>query len=143
MPNTSIITAAVHAVLVGDTGLTSLCTVHRGARRPSGAANPVLTIHANRLEPGEGDGIWMCDIMVTVYVDTLANRMIDQETHDAIAARIGSLLDDFELDIPSGHAHPLIAGGVSDPEWHPRHDRETAHVLTFGLIFVDFGISAA
>lgn len=142
MPNTTTITSAVYAILAADADLTSRSTIIRGERRPSSSSNPTVTIHAKRLERGEGEGIWMCDVIVTAFVDTLATRMIDQETHDIIASRISTLLDDTELDLAAGHAHPLIAGGISDPEWSPRHDRETAQALTFGLIFVDFGATA-
>jgi hypothetical protein len=142
MPNTTTITAAVYTILAADANLTSRCTIIRGERRPSSSSNPTVTIHVKRLERGEGEGIWMCDVIVTVYANTLSTRMIDQETHDIIAFRISTLLDDTELDLTAGHAHPLIAGGISDPEWSPRHDRETAQALTFGLIFVDFGATA-
>jgi hypothetical protein len=142
MPNTTIITSAVYAVLAANAELASHCTIYRGERRPSASSNPSVTIHAKRLERSEGDGIWMCDVIVTVYADTLPNRMIDQNTHDVIASRISTLLDDAELDLAAGHAHPLIAGGVSDPEWSSRHDRETTQALTFGLLFVDFGVTA-
>ena len=139
MPSTNTITTAVYRIMSADDELTGRCTLYKGSKRPAGASNPAVTIHTRRLEPGEGAGIWMCDIVVTVHVDTLPNRMIDQETHDAISSRILTILDDTELDLPQGHAHPLIAGDMSEPSWQSRHEQETAGEMVFGLIFIDFG----
>ena len=143
MLNTNTITTAVYRKLAADAELTGLCTVFKGGRRPSNSPLPALTIQTKRFERGEGEGIWMCDIIVTVFAHTLENRMIDQETHDAAATRVRDILDDAELDLDAGHAHPLIAGGMTEPEWNGRHDRETVQELTFGLVFLDFGADAA
>ncbi len=140
MPNTNTITTAVYRKLAADEQLGGLCTIFKGMKRPVNAPSPAVTVQTRRLEPGEGEGIWMCDVIVTVFVETLANRMIDQETHDLIAGRIQAVLEDAELELDQGHPHPLITGGMSEPEWRGSHDRETAQELTFGLVFLDFGV---
>ncbi len=140
MPNTNTITTAAYRELAADDQLGSLATVYKGMKRPVNAPSPAVTVQTKRLEPGEGEGIWMCDIIVTVFVETLANRMIDQETHDAIAGRIQAILDDAELELDQGHPHPLIPGGMPEPEWRGSHDRETVQELTYGLVFLDFGV---
>lgn len=142
MPTTNTITSAVYRLLAADTELAAACTVYKGAKRPADAGSPAITVQVKRLEPGEGIGIWMCDIVITIHVATLTNRMTDQDTHDTLCRRIQAVLDDVELDLTTGHAHPLIAGTVGDPEWRSRHDQETAQELTFGLIFLDFGAEA-
>ena len=142
MPNTNTITTAAYRKLAADEQLGSLVTVYKGMKRPVNAPGPAVTVQTRRLEPGEGEGIWMCDIIVAVFVETLANRMIDQETHDTIAGRIQVILDDAELELDRGHPHPLIPGGTTEPEWRGSHDRETVQELTYGLVFLDFGVPA-
>ena len=142
MPNTNSITTAVYRKLAADSGLAALTAVYKGMKRPVSAPLPAITVQTRRLEPGEGEGIWMCDIVITVFAETLANRMIDQAIHDDLAGRITALLEDAELDLDRGHPHPLIPGGMSEPEWRGSHDRETVQELTFGLVFLDFGVPA-
>ncbi len=108
------INTAVFKVLNNDVNLTAVSSVYKGAKRPSNAINPSVTVDAKRLAPGGGEGIWMCDIIISIFIDTLANRMIDQEAHVTLANRIQSLLQDTELTLNSGHAHPLIGGGITD-----------------------------
>ena len=142
MPNTNTITTAVYQKLAADEQLGALAAVYKGMKRPVNAPCPAVTVQTRRLEPGEGEGIWMCDIIITIFVETLPNRMIDQEMHDAIIARVQAILDDAVLELDRGHPHPLIPGGMAEPEWRGSHDRETVQELTYGLVFLDFGVPA-
>ena len=141
MPCLDAVNTAVYSILAGDTGLGALATVHKGAKRPGDAANPSVTVESRRLERGGGEGIWMCDVVVTVYADVLANRAADHAATDAVSALIKSLLADAEPDLTGAKVLPLIEGESSPPEWKSAHADETYQENVFGLVFVDFGLS--
>lgn len=138
MPGIDDINTSVYGALAGHPPLTGLCTVYKGGKRPAGAANPSATVEARRLERGQGDGIWMCDIAVTVYADMLGIEAPDHETHAAIARIVRSLLADRTIDIDGGQAMPLIEGECGSPEWDGDHEGETRQELVYGLVFVKF-----
>jgi hypothetical protein len=138
MPNVQAINTAVYRILSGSDELSALCMVYKGAKRPGGAINPSVTVDTKRLEPGEGEGMWIGDIVITVYADNLPNRTADHETIGEITSLVASALDDAELDLYSAKAFPLIEGGTSGIEWMGKHDSEAAQECTYGLVFVDF-----
>ena len=138
MSNINEINTAVYKVLNNDVSLGGLCTVYKGKKRPIGAENPSVTVNATRLEPGKGEGVWMCDVVVSSYVDILANRMPDHDTHSQLNVVISNLLTDTEIDLDSAKALPLIRGESTGPEWDRAHDNETLQETTFGLVFVKF-----
>ena len=139
MHNIQSINTAVYELLAGDPELSGMCSVYKGAKRPGNNANPSVTIDARRLEAGDGEGIRISDIAVTVYADVLANRMADHETLDTISSRINGILTDAEPELEGAKALPLIRGECSGAEWGDAHDNETSQEITFGLVFVDFG----
>ncbi len=139
MPNINEITAAAYRLLKEDTALNGMCTVYRGAKRPARARNPVATVEARRMEPGEGEGIWMCDLVVTVYADLLADGAPDCEALEDMGERVRTALGDAELELPGAKMLPLFEGGTSAPEWQAAHDREAWQEYVFGLVFVCFG----
>ena len=139
MPNVNTINTAAYKLLKNDGTIAGLCSVYKGAKRPGNVTNPSLTVETKRLEPGEGEGIWICDVVITSYVDVLANRMADYETLDSISARVVDVLGDTEIELTGAKALPLIKGESSGPVWLREHDHETMQDNTFGLIFVDFG----
>jgi hypothetical protein len=138
MPKVSEINTAIYRLLDADDTLKGMCTIFKGSKRPSRAKNPTLTVDAKRLEPGEGEGIWMCDVTATVYADNLTNGAADQDTIEDIAARVKELLADSEIELPNGKALPLIEGESRGPEWSSFHENETAQENIFGLVFVSF-----
>jgi len=138
MPNINEINTAAYGLLAGDGTLAGLCTVYKGRKRPAGVQNPSVTVDARRLEPGEGEGIWMCDVVVTAYADVLVNRMPDHETLDSISSRIREILTDAELELEDAKALSLIEGESLSPGWNDSHNNETLQENTFGLVFVKF-----
>jgi hypothetical protein len=138
MPKISDINASVYRLLAADEALTGMCTIFKGAKRPARAKNPTLTVDARRLEPGEGEGIWMCDVTVTAYTDNLSNGTADQEKLEAISARVKEILADSEIELENGKALPLIEGESHGPEWSSYHENEEMQENIFGLVFVSF-----
>lgn len=139
MPNINDINTEVYKLLKADVTLGGLCTVYKGGRRPSQAPNPSVTVEAKRLESGEGEGIWMCDVVTKAYVDMLANGMPDHETLGNIVSRLDQTLTDAEITISNAKALPLIKGDVSGPDWTNTHSGETSQENIYGLIFIHFG----
>lgn len=139
MPYIDAVNTAVYKILSGDIALGELCTVYKGAKRPGGAVNPSVTADTKRLMRGEGEGIWKCDIVITVYADVLANRTADHVTLDAISGRVRALLADAEPELAGAKALPIFEGESSSPEWMSAHTDETVQADTYGLIFIDFG----
>jgi hypothetical protein len=137
MPTIHAIETAVYKVLKSDGELAGLCTVFNGNKRPSNAANPALTVTVERLEPGMGTGIWMCDVIVATYTDELANSTADNERMETIDARVHELLTDAELVLEGAKALPLIEG-YSTNGWSPQHPKEHYKKSKFGLVFVYF-----
>ncbi|MCE5248986.1 hypothetical protein LLG96_02070 [bacterium] len=138
MPNINDINTAVYRLLNTDAELAGLCTVYKGGKRPVRAVNPSATIEAKRLEPGEGEGIWMCDILVTVYTDILANGMHDCENLETISSRIRGVLSDAEVEMDGTKALPLIEGSTGSPDWSKAHESETFQECIFGLVFIKY-----
>jgi hypothetical protein len=138
MPGIQEINTAVTRILRADETLGSLCTVYKGAKRPVRARTPALTVETRRLERGEGEGMWMCDIVITAYADMKSNGIPDDGLLDAILARACALLADAELELAAAKAHPLIEGESGGAEWQPAHDREMYQERVFGLVFVSF-----
>ena len=138
MPNIQDINTAVYRILKGDETLAGLCAVYKGAKRPARAVNPSLTVEARRLEPGEGEGIWMCDVTVTAFADMMANGSPDTETLDAVMTRTTGLLADAELALEGAKALPLIEGESAGTIWQPAHEGEAFQERVFGLVFVSF-----
>ncbi|MFA6472284.1 MAG: hypothetical protein WCU00_09620 [Candidatus Latescibacterota bacterium] len=139
MPKVSEINTAVYRLLEADDTLLEMSRVYKGAKRPARAKNPSVTVDVKRLEPGEGEGIWMCDVTVTVYTDNLSNGSADQEKLEDISARVKELLADSEIELEDGKALPLIEGESRGPEWSSYHENETSQENIFGLVFVSFG----
>jgi len=138
MPNINNINTAVYRLLNGDETLDGLCTVYKGCKRPVRAKNPSVTVEAKRLEPGEGEGIWMCDVSVTAYTDMLANGMPDHEGLDTIVKRISTVLEDAEVELENAQALPLIGGQIGGAEWNSPHNNEVSQELMFGIVFVQY-----
>lgn len=139
MPNINEITSAACRLLKADRALEAMCTVYRGGKRPARAMNPSATIDARHLERGEGEGIWMCDVVVTAYADMLADGAPDFGILEDIGKRVRSVLADAELELPGAKTLPLFEGETSPPEWQAAHDREAWQESVFGLVFVSFG----
>ncbi len=138
MPDIQAVNTAVYRILAGSDDLSARCAIFKGAKRPGNAANPSITIDTKQLQPGEGDGLWIGDIVVTVYADTLPNRTADHETMSEITSLTASLLGDAELELSGAKAFPLIKGGVSGIKWLSAHPVEGSQESTFGLVLVDF-----
>ena len=139
MPSMDAINTAVYKLLSNDETLGGVCTVYKGSKRPGNSTNPLITVESKRLESGEGEGIWMCDVVVTTFVDVLANRMADNDTIENIVSRVNNLLVDKEIALEGAKALPLIEGESSGPDWLSAHADETMQESIFGLIFIDFG----
>jgi len=131
MQTINTINTAVYRLLAVDGILTGLCTVIKGGKRPSDVSNPAVTVETKRLEPGEGEGIWMSDVTVTAYVDMLENRQPDHDLHESIVSRVRDLLEDAK-------ALPLIAGENRGVVWTGPHDNEVSQESIWGLVFVSF-----
>jgi len=138
MPNIHAINTAVYRLLADDTELAGLCTAYKGRKRPANVHNPSLTVDIDRLKAGEGEGIWRCEVTVTVFVNVLANRMPDHETLDTVSSRIREILRDAVPELEDAKALPLAEGGSSSPDWSGNHDNEAREELTFMLTFVNF-----
>ena len=138
MPKVSEINTAVFRLLEADETLTGMCRVFKGAKRPARAKNPSITVDTKRLEPGEGEGIWICDVTVTAYTDNLSNGTADQGKLEDISARVKEILADREIELENGKALPLIEGESHGPEWSSYHENEAAQENIFGLVFVSF-----
>ncbi|MFC1693306.1 hypothetical protein ACFL1R_07370 [Candidatus Latescibacterota bacterium] len=138
MPNINEINTTVYKLLNGDDALSGLCTVYKGAKRPSKFKNPSVTAAVKNLQRGDGEGLWMCDVVVSVYVDILENRMPDHENMETISSRIRDILSDTEIDLVNAKAHPLIQRESSGSEWDSMHDNETVQENTLGMVFVKF-----
>ena len=138
MPGTDDILTEVYGALAGNAAITVLCTVFKGRKRPKNTANPSLTVDLGRLERGEGEGIWMADLTVTVYADLLSGRTPDHETHDTIGKALRKALDGFEPVITGAKAMPLIEGACGGVDWDAVHDGETRQEHLYGLVFVKF-----
>lgn len=138
MPNINEISTAVYRFLKADAALSGMCTLYKGAKRPVRAKNPSLTVEARRLEPGEGEGIWMCDVAITAYVDMRADGAPDSERLEAIVSRVQEMLADTEIALDGAKALPLIEGENAGPEWRSAHEREVSQESVFGLVFVKF-----
>ena len=139
MPEINAINTAVYKLLKNDEILTGLCSVYKGSKRPGNVTNPSVTVDTKRLEAGQGEGIWICDVVVTTYVDVLANRMADHETLENIVYQVKKVLVNTEIELEDAKALPLIEGESTSPEWLSNHENETLQESTFGLIFIDFG----
>ena len=138
MPSISAVNTAVYKLLKNDEILAGMCSVYKGTKRPGNSANPTVTVESKRLEKDEGEGIWMCEVVVTTYVDVLANRIGDQETIETIVSRVREILTNTEIELEGAKALPLIEGESTAPEWQSAHENETMQESTFGLIFIDF-----
>ncbi len=138
MPNINEINSAVYTLLANDSTLSGLCNIYKGAKRPISASNPAVTIAVKRLEPGDGEGMWMCDIVVNAYADIHANGMPDHEKLNELSNRIREVLADKEIGLEGAKAFPLIEGESTGPEWEGVHNAEAMQETTFGLVFVKF-----
>jgi len=132
------INTAVYKILKGSEELTALCRICKGEKRPSRWANPVLTVSAKRLEPGQGAGIKMCDIAITVHADLKSNRVPDYDIHSGIERAVRSMLSDREIEIDGVKALPLIEGESGEPKWDGIHEQESSQEMIYGLVYVDF-----
>jgi hypothetical protein len=138
MPNINEISTAVYRLLKADPALEGMCRLYKGTKRPARAKNPSLTVEARRLEPGQGEGIWMCDVAVTAYVDVLADGASDSGRLEEIVSRVQEVLADAEVELEGAKTLPLIEGENSGPEWQSAHDREVYQESVFGLVFIKF-----
>jgi hypothetical protein len=138
MPKISEINTSVFKLLGADESLSGMCRVFKGAKRPARAKNPTITVDTKRLERGEGEGIWMCDVTVTAYADNLSNGAADQKKMEDISARVKEILADREIELASAKALPLIEGESHGTEWSSYHENEAAQENIFGLVFVSF-----
>ena len=138
MPTINDITTAVYRQLNADETLAGLCTIYKGIKRPNRTSNPSVTVETKRLEPGAGEGLWMCDVVTTAYTDNLANGIPDQETLDAIVSRLYCILKDVVLSLKNAHALPLIRKDIGGLSWNTTHEGEAAQECTFKLIFIKY-----
>lgn len=138
MPQTDDICTAVYAMLAADDAVTSLCTVRKGRKRPVNASSPTATVDVRRLERGEGEGIWMCDVIVTIHAGLLSNRAPDHGTHALTAAAVTNALAGKTPSIANASVLPLIEGESGGTDWDADHDGESRQELVFGLVFVKF-----
>ena len=138
LPNINDITTAVYKLLKADETLGGLCTLYKGSKRPNRATNPSVTVETKRLEPGEGEGLWMCDVVTTAFTDNQANGMPDHECLDAIVSGLYLVLEDAEISLENARALPLIRGDIGGPSWNNTHEGETSQECTFGLIFIKY-----
>ncbi len=108
MPNINDITTSVYKLLKADETLDGLCTVYKGSKRPNCASNPSVTVETKRLEPGEGEGLWMCDVVTTTFANNQANGMPDHERLDAIVSGLYLVMEDAEISLENARALPLM-----------------------------------
>ena len=138
MPNIDDINTAVYGALKDYGSLAAASRIYKGQKRPSTMQNPSVTVSAGSLEPGEGEGIWTCDIAIAIYADVLANRMPDHETHREITEHIRAVLRDRVIELDNAKALPLTEGASTGPGWDAAHDGETVQEAVYGLVFVRF-----
>ena len=138
MPNINEISTAVYRLLKTDAALAGICTLYKGSKRPVKAKNPSLTVEVRHLEAGAGEGIWMCDVAVTVYVNVLADGAPDNERLESIVSRVHEALADTEVELEGAKTMPLIEGENNGPEWQSAHGGEVYQESVFGLVFVKF-----
>ncbi len=139
MPRANAINTEIYKILKNDQILSGLCSVYKGSKRPGNVTNPSVTVDINRLEKGQGEGIWMCNVVLTAYADVLGNRTADQGMLENIVSQIREILLDREIELEGAKALPLIEGESTSTEWLSNHENETKQESIFGLIFVDFG----
>lgn len=139
MPNIQAINTAVYKLLKNDAILTGLCSIYKGAKRPVNTSNPSLTIEAKQLKPGDGEGIWICEIVVTAYADIMANRTANHNTFENINSRLNELLANTEVELDGAKAQPLIEKENKGIEWVSAHENEALLEIIFELNFIDFG----
>ncbi len=138
MPNINEINTAVYRLLKEDEILCSFCTVYKGEKRPSQSQNPSVTVECKRLERGKGEGIWMCDIVATVYADILANSQPDHEQLESITSRVREVLTDSEIELNGAKALPLVERENNGPSWNIQHDKEVLQESIYGLVFINY-----
>ncbi|MFC1538726.1 hypothetical protein ACFL6H_04820 [Candidatus Latescibacterota bacterium] len=138
MADIQTIDTALYKLLKNDTALNELCTVYKGTKRPSDATNPSVTAGTKGIKPRDGGGIRICEIVVIIYADIMANRTADNTTHNAIMSRISELLADTEIDLENAKALPLREKENTGIEWKSIHDNETFQEIRFELTFIDF-----
>ena len=138
MPTVNEINSAVYSFLADDETLSGLCTIYKGSKRPSKMQIPSVTVDTRDLRPGEGEGIWMCDVVVAAYTDILANRMPDHGKLEELSSAVSDILTDAEIILNAAKALPLIKGGSTGPEWEKCHDNQMMQEMTFGVVFVKF-----
>ena len=138
MPNVNEINSAVYSLLAGDETLSGLCTIYKGSKRPSKMQIPAVTLDTKSLSPGEGEGIWMCDVVVTAYANIMANRMPDHEKLEELSSTISDVLTDAEIKLNGAKALPLIKQKNTGPEWERGHDSQVMQEMKFVLIFIKF-----
>ncbi|MBN1292544.1 MAG: hypothetical protein JXB48_11955 [Candidatus Latescibacteria bacterium] len=136
MPKMNDIHTAVYKLLSEDEILMGLCTVYKGGRRPSHSVNPSATVEVKHLDRGEGEGIWMCDIVITVFSDSLTNGQPDHVQLSDIVNRMYNILTDYEIELNDAKALPIIAGESSGPVWSGHHTQEVSQECVYGLVFV-------
>ncbi len=139
MPRANAINTEIYKILNNDQTLSGLCSVYKGSKRPGNTANPSVTVDVKRLEKGQGEGIWLCDVVVTAYADVMGNRTADQGILENIVSQVREILVNKEIELEGAKALPLIEGESTSPEWLSNHENETQQESIFGLIFVDFG----
>lgn len=139
MPRANAINTEIYKILKNDQILSGLCSVYKGSKRPGNVTNPSVTVDINRLEKGQGEGIWMCNVVLTAYADVLGNRTADQGMLENIVSQVREILLDREIELEGAKALPLIEGESTSTEWLSNHENETKQESIFGLIFVDFG----
>lgn len=138
MPNINEINTAVYKLLKADDILTGSCTIYKGVKRPSQTNNPSVTEDCINLERGNGEGIWMCDVEVTVYVDTLANNQPDHMKLESIATRIREILTDAAIELSGAKALPLVEKTAVSPSWKMQHDNEVSQQSVYSLVVISF-----
>lgn len=138
MSTTQAIDKAVYTLLKNDSTLDGLATIYKGTKRPSGAENPSVTVGSVGITPGNGEGINICGVVMTVYMDILSNRMADNTVHETIMSRISGLLADTVIVLENAKCLPLKESGNTGIEWKNVHDTETFQKIEFDLTFIDF-----
>ncbi len=138
MPNINEINTVVYKLLEADTALTGISTVFKGEKRSSLSNNPSVTVDCKNLERGNGEGIWMCDVEVNVYADTLANSQPDHMELESITSRIRVILTDTVIELSGAKALPLVGKTTVSPSWNIQHDNEVSQQSVYGLVFISF-----
>ena len=138
MSTIQAIDTAVYTLLKNDSTLDGLAAIYKGTKRPSGAENPTVTVGSAGIKPGDGEGIRICEIVVTAYADILSNRMADNSAHETIMSRITGLLAYTEIVLANAKCLPLRENGNTGIEWKSIHDTETFQEIRFELTFIDF-----